>query len=82
MDMVSTSLADSEGPLKIRLQTMQRPITTKAITVKKTSRLRRRMVPARLAEAPSHGLPVTVYDRTSRGAAAYKQVAEELSKKL
>ena len=36
----------------------------------------------RLAEAPSHGVPVTVYDRSSRGAAAYKQVAEELSKKL
>lgn len=36
----------------------------------------------RLAEAPSHGVPVTVYDRSSRGAAAYKLVAEELSKKL
>ena len=36
----------------------------------------------RLAEAPSHGLPVTVYDRLSRGAAAYKAVAEEVSKKL
>ena len=36
----------------------------------------------RLAEAPSHGLPVTVYDRLSRGAAAYKAMAEEVSKKL
>ena len=36
----------------------------------------------RLAEAPSHGLPVTVYDRSSRGAAAYKAMAEEILKKL
>ena len=36
----------------------------------------------RLAEAPSHGLPVTVYDRTSRGAVAYKAMAEEIRKKL
>ena len=32
----------------------------------------------RLAEAPSHGLPATVYDRSSRGAAAYLAVAEEI----
>jgi chromosome partitioning protein len=32
----------------------------------------------RLAEAPSHGLPITVYDRTSAGAAAYFRVAGEL----
>ena len=32
----------------------------------------------RLAEAPSHGLPVTAYDRFSRGAAAYRDLAEEL----
>jgi len=36
----------------------------------------------RLAEAPSHGLPVTVYDRSSRGAKAYKAMAEEIIKKL
>jgi chromosome partitioning protein len=36
----------------------------------------------RLAEAPSHGLPVTVYDRSSRGAHAYKAVAEEIKTKL
>ncbi len=36
----------------------------------------------RLAEAPSHGLPVTEYDRTSRGAVAYKAMAEEMNKKL
>ena len=32
----------------------------------------------RLAEAPSHGLPVMAYDRFSRGAAAYEQVAQEI----
>ena len=36
----------------------------------------------RLAEAPSHGLPVTVYDRSSRGSVAYKAVAEEIKRKL
>lgn len=35
----------------------------------------------RLAEAPSHGLPVTVYDRNSRGAAAYRAMAEEIIRK-
>jgi chromosome partitioning protein len=32
----------------------------------------------RLAEAPSHGKPITVYDPTSRGAQAYKALAEEV----
>ena len=36
----------------------------------------------RLAEAPSHGLPVTVYDRSSRGAQAYKALTQEIIKKL
>ena len=36
----------------------------------------------RLAEAPSHGLPVTSYDRSSRGALAYKEMAAEIIKKL
>ena len=36
----------------------------------------------RLAEAPSHGLPVTAYDRNSKGALAYKAMAEEIKKKL
>ena len=36
----------------------------------------------RLAEAPSHGIPVTAYDKNSRGALAYKSVAEELKNKL
>ena len=36
----------------------------------------------RLAEAPSHGLPVTVYDRHSRGAKAYSAMAAEIINKL
>ena len=36
----------------------------------------------RLAEAPSHGLPVTAYDRSSRGAVAYKAVTEEMIRRL
>ncbi len=36
----------------------------------------------RLAEAPSHGVPATVYDRSSRGAAAYRAMAEEFKEKL
>ena len=36
----------------------------------------------RLAEAPSHGIPVTAYDRSSRGAKAYKTMAEEIKAKL
>ena len=36
----------------------------------------------RLAEAPSHGLPVTAYDRSSKGAIAYRTMAEEIKKML
>jgi chromosome partitioning protein len=32
----------------------------------------------RLSEAPSHGKPAVVYDRSSRGAVAYTQLAREL----
>jgi chromosome partitioning protein len=32
----------------------------------------------RLAEAPSHGLPITAYDPSSSGADAYYRVASEL----
>ena len=37
------------------------------------------MVPrnVRLSEAPSHGRPVTAYDKHSRGAEAYRQLAKE-----
>ncbi len=36
----------------------------------------------RLAEAPSHGVPVGAYDRWSKGARAYKAVAKEVEERL
>ncbi len=36
----------------------------------------------RLAEAPSHGIPVMNYDKYSRGSKAYKELAEEFKAKL
>lgn len=36
----------------------------------------------RLAEAPSHGIPVMAYDKHSRGSHAYKAMAEEFKAKL
>lgn len=36
----------------------------------------------RLAEAPSHGIPVMNYDRSSRGSQAYKHLAEEFLGKI
>lgn len=36
----------------------------------------------RLAEAPSHGLPVAAYDRWSKGARAYKQLTKEVLKRV
>ena len=35
----------------------------------------------RLAEAPSHGMPITEYDRPSRGALAYIELGKELIKR-
>lgn len=35
----------------------------------------------RLAEAPSHGLPVALYDSNSKGAEAYLSLAEEILKR-
>ncbi|MCP5420492.1 MAG: ParA family protein [Gammaproteobacteria bacterium] len=35
----------------------------------------------RLAEAPSHGLPVTVYDKSSRGAESYLALAKEVMRR-
>ena len=32
----------------------------------------------RITEAPSHGLPVTEYDKSSRGSKAYKELAQEI----
>lgn len=36
----------------------------------------------RLAEAPSHGVPIGIYDRFSKGARAYKAVASEIIERI
>ena len=36
----------------------------------------------RLAEAPSHGIPIMYYDKHSRGSQAYKDLAEEVRQRL
>jgi chromosome partitioning protein len=36
----------------------------------------------RLAEAPSHGVPIGAYDRWSKGARAYKAVAKEVAERV
>jgi len=47
-------------------------------------RVFRTLIPrnVRLSEAPSHGLPVTRYDPSCRGAVAYRELAEELLGRL
>jgi chromosome partitioning protein len=35
----------------------------------------------RLSEAPSHGLPITMYDEKSKGAESYIQLAQEVMAK-
>lgn len=47
-------------------------------------RVLRTLIPrnVRLSEAPSHGLPVTRYDPSCRGAVAYRELAEELLGRL
>ena len=41
------------------------------------------MIPrnVRLAEAPSYGLPINVYDPRSSGAESYRKLAEEVIKR-
>ncbi len=36
----------------------------------------------RVAEAPSHGVPIDRYDRSSQGAKAYKQLAKEVAERV
>lgn len=36
----------------------------------------------RISEAPSHGMPIMYYDKTSKGAEAYNRLAAEIIKKL
>jgi chromosome partitioning protein len=43
-------------------------------------RVFRTLIPrsVRISEAPSHGMPVTLYDTTGRGAIAYRELAKEV----
>ena len=43
------------------------------------NRVYRAIIPrnVRLSEAPSHGLPINIYDPRSAGADAYRRLAEE-----
>ena len=36
----------------------------------------------RISEAPSHGMPIIYYDKSSKGAEAYTRLAKEIIKKL
>ena len=62
------------------------PRTTLAIQVAEQVRAQypektfRTVIPrnVRLSEAPSHGMPITQYDPTSRGAVAYQELTKEL----
>ena len=36
----------------------------------------------KIAEAPSHGVPIGVYDRFSKGARAYKAVSKEIIQRI
>jgi len=71
------------------LRTMYDPRNKLAIDVSEQliehfgDRVYRTVVPRniRLAEAPSHGLPVLKYDKTSRGALAYYSLAGEIIRK-
>ena len=36
----------------------------------------------RLAEAPSHGLPINYYDKTNQGAKAFAELAKEVAKRV
>ena len=46
-----------------------------------TSKVCRNVIPrnVRISEAPSYGQPITVFDPTSRGAIAYRELAKEVS---
>jgi chromosome partitioning protein len=54
---------------------------TKEIRAHFGSKVSRNVVPrsVRLSEAPSFGQPITVFDPTSRGAIAYRELAKEMS---
>ncbi|MGD8207120.1 MAG: ParA family protein [Thiohalocapsa sp.] len=88
LDTVARIRASRNGGLRVEgiLRTMHDPrnnlanqVSTQLVT-HFTSQVYRTIIPrnVRLAEAPSHGLPALLYDRSSRGAVAYQALASEL----
>ncbi len=88
LDTISQVRANRNADLRVEgiLRTMHDPrnnlanqVSTQLIT-HFTSQVYRTIIPrnVRLAEAPSHGLPALLYDRTSRGSVAYQALASEL----
>ena len=67
-----------DGRLNLSLQVMEE--------IKKhlPGKLFRTPVPrnVRLSEAPSYGMPIKYYDKHSKGAAAYEDIARELTERL
>ena len=91
LNTISTIKAGRNPGLQIAgiLRTMHDPrnnlanqVSTQLIT-HFTDQVYRTIIPrnVRLAEAPSHGLPAMLYDRTSRGAISYLALASEVVRK-
>jgi chromosome partitioning protein len=88
LDTVSQIRDSRNGDLRIEgiLRTMHDPrnnlanqVSTQLVT-HFSKQVYRTIIPrnVRLAEAPSHGLPALLYDRSSRGAVAYLALASEV----
>jgi len=87
MEQVKSSL-NSKLEIEGIIRTMYDPRNRLAIDVSEQltkhfkSKVYKTIIPrnVRLAEAPSHGLPVILYDKNSRGSAAYLALAGEIIK--
>ncbi|TVQ88216.1 MAG: ParA family protein [Chromatiaceae bacterium] len=88
LDTIGQIRASRNGGLRIEgiLRTMHDPrnnlanqVSTQLVT-HFDRQVYRTIIPrnVRLAEAPSHGLPALLYDRTSRGSIAYQALASEV----
>jgi chromosome partitioning protein len=88
LDTISQIRASRNAGLRVEgiVRTMHDPrnnlanqVSTQLVT-HFTNQVYRTIIPrnVRLAEAPSHGLPALLYDRTSRGSVAYQALASEV----
>jgi chromosome partitioning protein len=85
VDLVQKNLNPSLKISKVVLTMYDSRITLSGDVAKEVRRhfeneLCRTVIPrtVRLAEAPSFGQPITVFDPTSKGAQAYRALAEEI----